>query len=113
MSLKQVVRGGLEQIVGRYGYTIADRGNMDRAAWQYFMTSLLDCISVDLVIDVGANEGQFRRSARQDLGYGGAEFPSSRCPRISRDWFLLVLVIRVGKRVSWPWGPNPVDLHST
>ena len=55
----------------RLGVTVIPNWRVERYPMAACLRSLFDLLSVDLVLDVGANVGQYRNFLRYEVGYGG------------------------------------------
>lgn len=76
--------GNMKLTIGRcaekFGYTIVPNWALDNYPAARYMRRLFKLLSVDLVLDVGANQGQYSCESRSDIRIISS--PSSR----SRIW---------------------------
>lgn len=73
----------VSNVTNRLGYTIVPNWQIDSFASSKHTMRLFDFLSTDLVIDVGANEGQFRDSLRERIGYNGPIISFEPVPRLA------------------------------
>jgi FkbM family methyltransferase len=69
-SVSCLATGSIYQLARR-GYRLVRQGPLDNLVVAEFLRKLLGLLEVDLVIDVGANVGQYRDFLRRDVGYEG------------------------------------------
>ncbi|MBK1679293.1 FkbM family methyltransferase [Rhodocyclus tenuis] len=67
---RQLVRG-LEAFLRRFGIAVLPEWRLGYVGQETYLRSLFARLSVDCVIDVGANVGQYRDFLRERVGYGG------------------------------------------
>jgi FkbM family methyltransferase len=65
------VKHAAGRLLQRLGYTVVPEWRLPRHEQARYLGRLLDWAGIDLVIDVGANAGQFRGFLRNEAGYGG------------------------------------------
>lgn len=67
---RQLVRG-LEAFLRRFGIAVIPEWRLGHVGQETYLRSLFARLSVDCVIDVGANVGQYRDFLRERVGYRG------------------------------------------
>ncbi len=82
--------------VGRLGYTIVPKWRINAYPGTQHLTRLFDLLAIDLVIDVGANIGQFRDSLREQCGFKGPIVSFEPVPHLARS-----LAERAGADPLW------------
>lgn len=58
-------------VAARFGYTIVPNWRLPRRAAAEYLRRLFDWLRVEVVLDVGANRGQYRDFLRTEVGYTG------------------------------------------
>ena len=58
-------------LVSRMGYTVIPTWRIHRFSQVNYMKNLINFLSIDCIVDVGANTGQYARYLRDEVGYGG------------------------------------------
>lgn len=71
-------------MAGRLGYTIIPTWQMEGYAGIRHLRRVLNLLSIDMVIDVGANAGQFRDMLRGQAGYQGHIVSFEPVPRLAQ-----------------------------
>ena len=69
---------------GRLGYTIVPNWQLETFTNVRHMRRLFDLLTIDLVIDVGANAGQFRDLVRDQVGYAGRILSFEPVPHLAK-----------------------------
>ncbi|MBW4092021.1 MAG: FkbM family methyltransferase [Proteobacteria bacterium] len=69
--MKAIMKQALANIAGKLGYSIVPNWRKDNLVIVEHLRKLFALLEVDLVIDVGANEGQYYRFLRDFVGYRG------------------------------------------
>jgi FkbM family methyltransferase len=59
------------RLANRLGYHIIPHWRADRASAQWRLQAIFSTLQIDQVIDAGANEGQFYRFLRKEVGFTG------------------------------------------
>jgi FkbM family methyltransferase len=70
-SIKQVSANLLQRAVRAAGYEIIPSWRFDHLGLATHLRDLFTRLSIDCVLDVGANRGQYGRFLRDEVGYGG------------------------------------------
>ena len=70
-SIKQVSANLLQRAVRAAGYEIIPSWRFDHLGFATHLRDLFTRLSIDCVLDVGANRGQYGRFLRNEVGYGG------------------------------------------
>lgn len=65
------LKTGVANIAQRFGYTIIPMWQEDSFPIVRYMRRLFALLDIDLVLDVGANEGQYYEFLREQVGYRG------------------------------------------
>jgi FkbM family methyltransferase len=81
--------GPLKRTVGSLaeslGYTIIPNWQLDTYPIARYMHRLFDFLDIDLVLDVGANKGQYYELLRQQVGYQGQVISFEPVPHLATD----------------------------
>ena len=105
----------MAELASRLGYTVVPNWRMTRWSAAEYLKRLFDWLKIDLVLDVGANRGQFRDYLRLEVGYTGRLVSWEPVPAAAEllrlraaedpDWH--VIECALGK------APGRVNLHIT
>ena len=69
--MRQAVKRAIERLFGRLGYAVIPHWRLERHSMARHLARLFRELSVDLVLDVGANRGQYHDFLRREVGYAG------------------------------------------
>lgn len=78
------IKAAVSAAARRLGYTVIPTWQLDGFQGIENLRRLFQLLSIDLVIDVGANEGQFRDGLRGQAGYAGRIVSFEPVPRLAR-----------------------------
>jgi FkbM family methyltransferase len=105
----------MEELAARLGYTVVPNWRMPRRSSAEYLKRLFDWLRIDLVLDVGANLGQFRDYLRLEVGYTGKLISWEPVPAIAQ-----LLRKRAAGETEWRViecalgrAPGRVNLHVT
>lgn len=90
------LKATIGRLVEKLGYTIIPNWRFDTYPTARYMRSLFEFLNVDLVLDVGANVGQYYDFLRQQVGYQGHVISFEPVPQLSAD-----LRARASKSSYW------------
>jgi FkbM family methyltransferase len=82
---KQLGRRALEGMGRRFGLAVIPRWRLGRLDFAQQLARLAHLLNVDWVIDVGANNGQFRDFLRAEVGWRGAISSFEPIPEIAAE----------------------------
>jgi FkbM family methyltransferase len=86
----------IETVALRAGYHVIPAWRMHGHAMARHLEYLFETLGVDLVLDVGANQGQYRDFLRDEVGYRGAVVSFEPIPELFQR-----LVARSGDDAAW------------
>lgn len=69
--MKTYLRSAFESVANRLGYTIVPNWQLTTFRQKDYLRRLFDYCNIDTVVDVGANEGQYRDFLRNEVGHVG------------------------------------------
>ena len=72
----------LEGIAWRLEKDVVDKGQIGRAVGDKFLARLFKEFGISVVVDIGANEGQYARRLREKAGYQGSIFSYEPIPEV-------------------------------
>ena len=71
----------LTEAAARMGYSVVPAWRMERHAVTEYMKSLFELLAIDCVLDVGANQGQYRNFLRSEVEFTGTIVSFEPIPR--------------------------------
>lgn len=71
MGLRRRIRARLDRLLAQRGYALISHWRLKKWDQSAHIRRLFDLLSIDTVIDVGANIGQYHEFLRLHVGYGG------------------------------------------
>lgn len=72
MGIKQAIGKSIFKLAKRRGYDVIPFWKMDEIPLANHLRKTFDVYHIDIVIDVGANKGQYRDTLRNEVGFSGA-----------------------------------------
>jgi hypothetical protein len=66
------IRRRLFSLAQTLGYTVLPNWRVEHHAQTVYLQNLFRLLAIDCVLDVGANQGQYRDFLRNDVGFEGA-----------------------------------------
>lgn len=69
--MNKLLRNSATKLFDHLGYTVIPNWRMDHHSQAEFLKTLFEHCGIDCVFDVGANEGQYGRFLREQVGYKG------------------------------------------
>jgi len=87
-QMNNSIKNITSRITKFFGYTVVPNWQLDHYAQGEFLRRLFEYFNIDCVFDVGANEGQYGRFLRTQVGYHGLIIsfePIPECAMILRE----------------------------
>lgn len=94
--MKSGIRKSIESVAQRAGYQVIPQWRMDGYPMARHLKHVFEALGVDLVLDVGANQGQYRDFLRNEVGYSGVIASFEPIPELCK-----ALVARSQGDPSW------------
>ena len=95
-DMHPVIKRAVGSLADRLGYTLAPTWRLDRLPMARHLQKLFALAKVDLVLDVGANAGQYHDFLRTEVGYRGPIVSFEPNPALSAP-----LIVRAEEDPRW------------